>query len=107
MKMAVMALAMMALALAGCVTEAADPQESTQTQLSTDCLTVISQWEASGNCHYSESGSSCSVATCCGGDNDGTSVFVLCTALDGLIASCGSKYYTSDSYGSCGEPLPD
>ena len=107
MKMAVMALAMMALAAAGCVTEAADPQESTQTQLSTDCPTVISQWESTGNCHYEEVGTSCTVATCCGGDNDGTSMFSICDALGGEIVACASRYYTSDSHGACGEPLLD
>jgi hypothetical protein len=107
MKMAVIGAAMFALAAAGCANEAADPQESTQTQLSTDCLTVVQQWIATGMDCEDSSTESCSVATCCGGDNDGTSVFSFCGGEGDEPVTCGSWYHTSDSYGACGEPLPD
>jgi hypothetical protein len=108
MKMAVMAVAVMALAAVGCANEAADPQESMQTQLSTDCNTVINQWMATTDCRDSDSGSeSCSAVTCCGGDNDGTSEFVLCGGEGDEPVTCGSWYHRSDSYGRCGEPLVD
>ena len=106
MKMAVIAVAMMALAAAGCANEAADPQESTQVQLSTDCITVLNQWMASADCHDSDS-ESCSVLTCCGGDNDGTSEFAFCGGEGDEPVTCGSWYHRSDSYGACGEPLLD
>src|SRR5689334_13142332 len=96
MKMAVMAVAMMALTAAGCANEAADPQESTQVQLSTDCGTVGEQWIATGmDCHES-SVPRCpgigTVLTCCGGANDGTSQFAFCGAGDDGEGTCGSWY---------------
>ena len=108
MKMAVRAVAMMALAVAGCASEAADPQEGTRTQLSTDCNTVTNQAMSTTDCRESDPGSaSCTAFQCCGGDNDGTSEFVFCGGNGEGPLTCGSWYHRSDSYGRCGEPLLD